>query len=219
MIIELPIRLSTVFSMIPSDSKRVIDVGSDHGKLALHCLQSGIVDAVVCTDIHKEPAERTRKCLSDYNYSAQSEVYCTDGLKGVQLKAGDTVVIAGMGGNTIIDIMTEALSGNDKNILKEVTWCIQPQKSFENVRDYLADNGFQILDEEVCLDRDIYYQMMRVKYTGISYTLTEKEAYYGPVLLTKSSSNDLIQAFYKHLNQVLEVRARGDERIRNMLNS
>lgn len=215
--IELPERLASVFNLIPDSTVRVIDVGSDHGKMALACLQSEKAKRVVCTDIHKEPAERTRRCLADYNYSDKSEVYQADGLDGVALENNDTVVIAGMGGNTIVDILTRVLDVTTPDTLKNVTWCLQPQKSIERLRYFLADNGFEIEDEIISIDRDIYYQILKVKYSGIKYCLTDIEAYYGPVLYAKSANDSEIRKFYEHLTSIYEIRARGDEAIKKML--
>ncbi len=213
-------RLMTVISLIGSPAVRVIDVGSDHGKLAAWCLLEDIAETAVCTDIHKDPAERTRQCLDDYLLSGRSEVYCTDGLSGVELRKGDVVVMAGLGGNNMIDIMEAAAASAPEAVMKEILWVLQPQKSIERVRKYLAQKGYVIKDEKTCIDRDIFYQMMCCSYTGVPYELTLKEIYYGPVFMKKAAEGDeLVKAFHRHMDDIYKIRARGDSEIARMLGS
>ena len=219
----LPVRLEMVLeqvrSAVQSDrNSRVIDVGSDHGYLAVRCLEEGISDTAVCTDIHEAPAQRSRDALDEAGFSDVSEVYTTDGLKGVPLKSGDIVVIAGMGGLNIIDIISRAIKDNGYSALENVTFVLQPQKSNEIVRDFLAKTGFVFIDETVCYDRDIFYNYMRVVFKGISTALTDEEACYGPVLLKKNNSGDKgIEDYFAHLNELFEVRKRSNPVVRAAL--
>lgn len=213
---ELPIRLEMVFEQVKSaapgkEYTRIIDVGSDHGYLAVRSLEDGIANVAVCTEIHKAPAQRSQDALIEAGFADCSEVYVTDGLKGVPLRDGDVVVIAGMGGLNIIDIITHALKDNGYHVMENVTFVLQPQKSNEIVRNNLAKSGFVFEDECVCYDRDIFYNCMRVVFKGISTTLTAEEACYGPVLLKKYKEGDKdVSAYFDHLNELFEVRKRSN---------
>ena len=158
---DLPIRLEMVLDQVKSSVSdnaygRLIDVGSDHGYLAVRCLEEGVSNFAICTDIHKAPAQRSLDALTDSGFEECSEVYVTDGLKGVSLRSGDIVVIAGMGGLNIIDIISHALKDNGFHVIENVTFMLQPQKSNEIVRNYLANTGFVFEDETVCYERDIF---------------------------------------------------------------
>lgn len=213
---ELPIRLEMVFGQVKSAARgkeytRIIDVGSDHGYLAVRSLEEGIAGTAVCTEIHKAPAQRSQDALAMAGFADRSEVYVTDGLKGVPLREGDVVVIAGMGGLNIIDIITHALKDNGYHVMENVTFVLQPQKSNEIVRNNLAKSGFVFEDECICYDRDIFYNCMRVVFKGISTTLTAEESCYGPVLLKKYKEGDKdISAYFDHLNGLFEVRKRSN---------
>ena len=219
----LPVRLEMVLEQVRSSVQtesdtRVIDVGSDHGYLAVRCLEEGIADRVICTDIHEAPAKRSLAALTEAGFEEISEVYTTDGLKGVALKKGDVIVIAGMGGLNIIDIITRAIKDNGYSVLENVTFVLQPQKSNEIVRNYLAKAGFVFIDESVCYDRDIFYNCMRVVFKGISSTLTDEEACYGPVLLKKYSNGDKdIADYFIHLNELFEIRKRSNPIVKSAL--
>ena len=197
---NLTVRLEMVFDQVKKAAGdnaglRIIDVGSDHGYLAVRCLDDGIAGSVICTEIHEAPAKRSSLALNEAGYTEISEVFVTDGLKGVPLKYGDIVVIAGMGGLNIIDILTRALKDNGSSVFEKVTFVLQPQKSVELVRQYLSGSGFYFADETVCCDRDIFYNCMRIGFNGMRSQLTNEEACYGPVLLKKRP-----QAFLNLLN-------------------
>ena len=215
---QLSIRLQMVYDFIDKDraSKgRVIDVGSDHGLLALSCLTTNLTPFCICTDIHKMPAERTRQCLEEASMEERSEVFCTDGLKGVKLNAFDSVIMAGLGGNTTVDIITEALESNSEDILKEVDFILQPQKSADRLRVFLCENGFEIVDETVSKDRDFYYVCIKTRFTGIKNSISSKEKFYGPKLLLKDEP--IGEEYFAHLTDVYKVRSRGDEELKALL--
>lgn len=220
---ELTERLTMVLGQVryarqDSDAGRIIDVGSDHGYLAIRCLEEGLADEAVCTEIHRAPAQRSEDALIEAGFGDCSEVYITDGLKGVPLKAGDIIVIAGMGGLNIVDIISRALKDNGFHVLENVTFVLQPQKSNDMVRKYLTKAGFVFEDESVCYDRDIFYNCMRVVFKGISTTITDEEACYGPKLLSKSKNGDpQVIAYFEHLDKIFEIRQRSNPTVKAAL--
>ena len=220
---NLTVRLEMVFEQVRcavsgSSPVRVIDVGSDHGYLALRCLEEGISQTAVCTEIHEGPAKRSQEALEGAGYSDCSEVHVTDGLIGVPLQDNDVVVIAGMGGLNIIDIIGQAIKDNGTDALKKVTFVLQPQKSNEIVRKYLAETGFVYVDETVCYDRDIFYNCMRVVYKGITSELTDEQACYGPLLIDKFDKGDKeVSLYFDHLNKIFEIRKRSNPTVKSAL--
>lgn len=220
---SLTVRLEMVFDQVVCAVKdgregRIIDVGSDHGYLAVRCLEEKIVNGAVCTEIHKAPAKRSEGALREAGFAGCSQVFVTDGLIGVPLKDGDVVVIAGMGGLNILDILTQAMKDNDLDVLKKVTFVLQPQKSNELVRKFLAENGFSYEDENVCYDRDIYYNCMRVVYSGNCTVVTDEEACYGPLLIGKYRSGErAVVDYFGHLDEIFEIRKRSNPIVRSAL--
>lgn len=217
---QLSVRLETVFESVRDsraglDRGRVIDIGSDHGFLSVRCLEEGVSDYAVCTDIHKGPAMKSLDSLEQAGFKDRCRVEVTDGLDGIRLNANDIVVIAGMGGLNIIDIVTRIISDNPSKVLKDCAFVIQSQKSMHLVRRFFAGNGFTFTDERVCKDRGFFYNVMRLVYTGDPYELSMRQSYYGPCLLKKDDA--LTREYFAHLDEVFAVRARGDENIRLML--
>ncbi|MCQ2515896.1 MAG: class I SAM-dependent methyltransferase [Saccharofermentans sp.] len=199
-------------------SKRFIDVGSDHGHLALYALLEDGFKKAVLTDIHKDPAKRSEETMRLYGCSDKSEVYCTDGLDGIELMYGDVICMAGLGGNNIIDIVDRAKDTCNSSTLSTVTWVLQPQKSSDKLREFLFENGFTICDEVCVEDRGIYYVIMKVNYTGetVSYTLSQK--YFGPIVMKKAlEGDDLSNTYINRLKDRFSLARRGDEEINRLM--
>lgn len=196
--------------------QRLIDVGSDHGYVSLEALITGDYAKVVATDIHKDPAQKTRETLFSHGFGEKSTVVCTDGLKGVDLIDGDTVIMAGLGGNNMMDIMSAAYEVTSPEILKSVVWCLQPQKTIEELRVYLCANGYEIKDETVINDRGLFYPILVAVYDGVVRDLTLYEKYFGPVLKTKTSEA-IVAEYFAKLHDIYTLRARGDEEIAELM--
>lgn len=219
----LPVRLKAVHDMAVEGlddltGRRIIDVGSDHGHLSLYALIHDNFKSAVLTDIHEAPAKRSEDTLRMYGYADRSEVYCTDGLDGVELNEGDIIVMAGLGGNNMIDIMGRVAQREDAQLLKSLVWCLQPQKSSDKLRQYLFESGFGITDENACEDRGINYVILKAVYTGVKADYTLKQKYYGPVILKRAKSGEDDALRYKQrLDERFNIAQRGDEEIRKML--
>ena len=220
---NLTVRLEMVFDQVKKAagsncSIRIIDVGSDHGYLAVRCLDEGVAASAVCTEIHEAPAKRSAKALEEAGYTDVSDVIVTDGLKGVPLHEGDIIVIAGMGGLNIIDILIAAIKDNGSSVFEKVTFVLQPQKSVELVRQFLSGSGFLYEDESVCCDRDIFYNCMRVSYNGMKTSITNEEACYGPVLIRKYNEGDNdVKDYFSHLNDIYKIRQRSNPIVKSAL--
>lgn len=223
---QLTLRLQTVYDtarvwrdQVNGDKGiRLIDVGSDHGYVSLEALITGDYSKVVATDIHKDPADKTRSTLVSHGYAEQSTVVCTDGLKGVDLIDGDTVIMAGLGGNNMMDIISAAMEVTPQEVLKSVVWCLQPQKTIEELRVYLCQNGFEIKDEVVVNERGIHYPMLVAVFDGIKREINLYQKYFGPVLPNKKNE-EMVAAYFDKLDGIYTLRARGDREIAELMDS
>ena len=206
-------RLQTVFSMIP-ECGTVVDVGSDHGKLGACCLLNNRCKNVIATDIHELPAQRTEEMLKECGLSDVSRVYVADGLSGVPVEEDMTVVIAGMGGLEICKIIQNALSEHDPFPMN--TWFVlQPQRSFYEVRSFLAESGFAIRDEKIASERGRFYTVILAQYDRNRYSLSDEEYFLGPVILSKRPK--WYNEYIAHEEQVMRKRALGDPKCAEIL--
>jgi len=178
----LPSRLDNLISVLnPVDI--FIDVGSDHGYASSYVLENQLAKRVIATDIHALPAQRTSNYLKQQGFSDYSQVLCVDGLSSIRVRKSDAVLIAGMGGYEIIHILTDALDGN--SIELGATFLLQPQRSFRELRSFLADRGFEIRDERIARDKDKYYVGILAVYNGRAYQTDIISAVLGPVIISE----------------------------------
>ena len=169
-------RLRTIASMVP-ECNTVADIGCDHGHLLAELLASGRCRWGIAADINPQPLEKARKELERRNVSDRSECRCTDGLTGIAPVTLDCVVIAGMGGGLIADI----LSRFDYRENPSITYILQPMQRPVTVRRFLYEHGFTLKEERCCTVSGMFYTVMRAEYTGLATLSTPQALYFGAV--------------------------------------
>ena len=92
------------------NSENIVDIGTDHAKLPIWLVKNNIIKYAYACDINRFSLEKSRKNIQKYNLDEKIKVFYSDGLSNVSENIAETIVIAGLGGETI------------KNILKNCTW-------------------------------------------------------------------------------------------------
>ncbi len=177
--ISLGQRLRQVASFVPMGA-RLADIGSDHGYLTAWLLQNGRIELAIAGELNREPAERARQTARAAAVAGQMQVREGAGLTVLQPGEVDTVVIAGLGGTTIIEI----LQSNPAVLASVQRLILQPNVGGAQVRHWLADHSWQIVDEALVAENDIIYEII-VAEPGQMLPLTPLQAEIGPVLLQK----------------------------------
>jgi tRNA (adenine22-N1)-methyltransferase len=172
-------RLDAVKELIePCDV--LMDVGSDHGFLPLYLLSNRIIKKAVIGDLNHGPLEQARKNFRDFT-NLNYVFVLSDGISAYHDKL-DAVVIAGMGFETIQNILVQ-----DINRFKEIPQIIiQSNTKVDKLREFLNKNDFTILDELLVKDRKYYYPVIKVKYNQNCLVLNQKELLFGPILIKKN---------------------------------
>lgn len=135
------------------------DVGTDHGYIPLYALKNNICSEAIASDINKEPLDKARLNAILEGVGDELEFRLGNGLNVLKENEVQAVIIAGMGGNLIRDIL-EA----DTNIVNELEYLIlQPAQNPEVLREYLYTNDYEIIDEDLCLDDGKYYELFKVR--------------------------------------------------------
>lgn len=181
---KIPDRLRCIAEEIPL-CRRLIDVGSDHGLLSAYVLETKRSRTVVCTDIHRAPAQRTREYLARKGFSDQSAVFCCDGVSDIALDQDDVVVIAGLGGLEMVRILTKAISDHGGSFPEGTLFLLQPQRSEEELRAFLSDHLFFVAFEKICFDRGRTYIIIGCRYTGEPHPLSPEQRILGPYIIRK----------------------------------
>ena len=180
----------------------IADVGTDHAYLPIYLYTSGIISGAVVSDINEGPIERAAKNIREFSCEGKIIPVLCDGLSKIKEYSPDTVFILGMGGELIVNIISNAewLKQNGIRLV------MQPMTHPEILREYLISNGFEISDEAMVDDSKIY-QIIVAKYTGIVSEADKLELRFGKINLNERK-NILIRAMNRE-KQILGARLEG----------
>lgn len=159
----------------------LMDVGSDHGFLPLYLLLNKKIKHAIIGEINQGPLEQAKKNFRDYANLSVSYLL-SDGLKQNNQKL-DAVVIAGMGYETIEHIFLQDIE-QFKSISQIL---IQSNTKNDQLRQFLNDNHFSIIDESIVKDRKYFYPVIKVKYDQNKQLLNKSEILFGPILIQKNT--------------------------------
>lgn len=151
-------RLLTIATLVPHGA-RVCDIGCDHGYLAIYLRLQNIASSVIAADLNELPLKRAEANIKKLN-ADNIDLRLCDGLSGIEKHEVDTVIIAGMGGNVISGIIER--SDFSKN--EDLTFILQPTTSAEALREFLCENGFEIITETPVFENNKLYSVMVVRF-------------------------------------------------------
>ncbi len=146
------IKLDTRLKMAAEEvrqGKKVADIGTDHAYLPAYLIENNICPSAIAADIGKGPLENAKKVVSTSPLlSEKIQLRLSNGLEKISPDEADDIVIAGMGGILISEILTNApwVKDEDKRLI------LQPMSHAEDVRKYLCENGFEIIKEKASTD-------------------------------------------------------------------
>ena len=155
----------------------VADVGCDHGYLGIHLLKNGIASRILACDINDGPLQSAQRNAQKYGVSDKMSFYLSPGVANVP-REFDTMVCAGMGGDTMVSILEDApwLKGNHYRLI------LQCQSKTPLLRRFLSENGWHISKESVLRDGRFLYTIMEVVYDPDTPRLTIGQWYFSPAL-------------------------------------
>lgn len=178
---ELSKRLKWIIEKL-NKAEVIMDVGTDHGYIPIYLIKNNIAKKVIASDINKEPLNKAKINASLDGVVDKIDLRLGGGLSPLKDKEANGVIIAGMGGNLIRDILE-----NDLNKVKNLDYLIlQPAQNPEVLRKYLYGNNYEILEEDICLDENQYYEIFKVRYKAGDYISLEDIFYeISPMMLNK----------------------------------
>ena len=154
-------RLALIASLVRPGSV-CADIGTDHGYLPVYLVKSGRCPRALACDINPQPLEKAHILIASSGLAEQVDTLLTDGLRGLEEKAPDSIVLAGMGGELIASILEEAPFVRSSHI----QLLLQPMTRPEHLRGWLARQGFAILEEHGVLSGGRLYSVIHAGYTG-----------------------------------------------------
>ena len=184
---ELSKRLQAVADLV-SDGLVVADVGTDHGYIPIYLIETKKTPKAFAMDVNKGPLLRAEEHIREHGLHDLIETRLSDGVSAMQPGECECVVIAGMGGALTVKILEEG-----KEVFRNLKeFVLQPQSELQKVREYLCQNAYCIVEENMVLDDGKYYPMFRVV-NEPSPEYHSVELRYGKLLLEQK--NAILKAF------------------------
>ena len=141
-------RLEAIASFVDKNDN-LIDVGCDHGYLGIYLKENNLVNNLLLTDINKNALNNAINNMQKLNLNIATKL--TNGLDNIDTTNFNTIVISGMGTNTIKQILIPSkLKTIDKLI-------IQSNNHLAELRGYLKSLGFGLVDEITLKEKNIWY--------------------------------------------------------------
>ncbi len=200
--VVLSARMQAVADMVTRGSQ-VCDVGCDHGYVSIYLVQQKIAPAVIAMDINKGPLERAREHVDQAGLSKYITLRISDGLSAYRPGEAGTLICAGMGGRLMQRIL-------EKEPFKTESFqelILQPQSELPAFRKFLRNMGYSIDWEDMILEEDKYYPIIKVvckkeQRARYGYELSDR---FGPVLLANKHPV-LIKYLQKEWENSLELK-------------
>ena len=169
-------RLERVAAHVPAGA-RLADIGSDHAYLPVALMRRGAIEAAVAGEVALTPLHAAERSVRESDLGQRISVRLADGLAAIEADDAITAIsICGMGGERIRDILDSGkarLSGQERLIL-------QPSGGEQPLRQWLMENGYRILCEEVLRENRFAYEIIVAERSG-PVIYSAEELYFGPL--------------------------------------
>lgn len=186
----ISLRLKTIASFVdPVD--HLIDVGCDHAYLSIFLVQHHLCQNVLATDVHENALNNAKKNIQKEHLEEKITLLLSDGLEQVEQEKWDTLVLAGMGTNTIFHILSKV----DSKYIKKVI--VQSNHDLYTLRKKMPQYGYYLKEEKIIFEKKHYYVI------GV-YDLQKRK--YNTRELLFGLYNFQYKAYYQHLYQKLKQR-------------
>ena len=205
--LQLNPRLLQIARLVPN-CKAVADIGTDHGYIPIFSVLAGLCERAIASDINKGPIRRAEENVKAFCLEDKISLRLGGGLETVKPNEADVVVIAGMGGILISNILEAS-----NNIVRNAKLLIlQPMTAVIELRQYLSENNYEISAEHLEAEEEKIYNILVAKPGGnTQYTL--KELYLGKGLY--ETSPNLVERYKTAVLTKLNKRVDGLKKSRN----
>lgn len=171
-------RIAAIAELVIKD-ERAADIGTDHAKLALYMLSAGIVPYMIISDLNNGPFNRALETVAASLYSDKIEVRQGNGLTILKQNEVFNVILAGMGGDTIVEILSFDL----EKARSFKHYVLQPMSKPQAVRRFLSSQGWPILQEQVVKEKEHLFVIISTCPGEKRYELTPLQMDVGPHVL------------------------------------
>ena len=187
----------------------LLDVGCDHGKVAIAALSRGICARAIASDINQGPLATAKanaaRCLPP---SADITFVCCDGIPSISLEGHVDIVIAGMGGDNIVEILTPFF---ESGVAKSTRFILLPHTKQPELRTFLSEHGLRIVDEAIVRDTQRLYQVIVAETecdSAGSEQLARAQLLLGPRNIERGGDNLTVLARFLHSVNITAANGR-----------
>lgn len=165
-----PLRIKTIASFIEKEDK-VADIGCDHAYLSILLIKNHLCQSVIASDIHENALNTAIKNIEKEHLEKEIPTILSDGLEHIDQKKIDTIVLAGMGTSTILQILEKV----EKKQIKKLI--LQSNNDLYQLRKKVKKMGYSLQEEKVIYEKGHYYTIGM--YTKKKRRLKKFELYFG----------------------------------------
>ena len=216
--IKLDSRLSAVADFV-REGVTVADIGTDHAYLLAHLLEEKKIEKGIAADLRKGPLENAKRTLIDCGQLEKVRLVLSDGLDEINEGDCDDIVIAGMGGILI------------KEILERTSWIFdekiriiaQPMTHAEVLREFFISNGFRIISERAATDGKHHYCIILAEFDGLKRSVDKWYTYVGELINNSDETslayiNKIVSSLEKKLTAIKNAGVDDSENVETILN-
>ncbi len=178
-------RLETVGKLVDQNDK-IADIGTDHAYLPIMLVNNKTIKEAIASDIGEGPTQNARDNVKRYGLNEQIKVRLGPGVEPITPEDKvDTVIIAGMGGKLISDILQDGVN-EGKQFPKLI---LEPNIGEPVIRRWLMNHDYKIVAEYIMAEDGHTYEIIKAVLTSEKQTLTDAELLLGPFL--KEEKNEV----------------------------
>ena len=154
-------RLQMVVDLVPEkEGIKLAEIGCDHAYCSIYLAKKRLVKTALAMDVRKGPLQAAQENISRFSAGAYVNTRLSDGFEKLLPGEADAAMLAGMGGDLMIKLISRHFEMCEKAGDKELACkylILQPQTHIGDVRVFLRENGYEIKAEEMCIDAGKYY--------------------------------------------------------------
>lgn len=196
--IKLSKRLKTIAQFVVKN-KKIFDIGSNHAYLPMYLIQNEMIPNAIASEISMGPFEQARQEVVKYNLENKLDVRLGDGF--IPLNKNEipgTIFICGMGSKLIENILKKGMETG--KLSSQSRLVLQPNKNEKELRLFLQNNNYQIIQEEILEEKNKIYEIIVAEKINEIVNYTDEELLFGPILLENKN-----KYFYKKWTDKLSI--------------
>lgn len=201
-------RLMMIADKIPH-CRILTDVGTDHAFIPIYAVKHGRCEKALAADLRAGPLKMAYANIKRYGLEKKIETRLGDGLEPISPLECDVIVVAGMGGSLIREILSASV---EKAQIAQLL-LLQPNNAADALRKWLYEYGFDIVEEMLALDAGKLYCLISAKWTGVAVKKDEFTYYIGEKLF--AGNDPLLRSYLmkklKELEVIIAGRGKADQ--------